>query len=116
MLLTMEEAGDEERLELHRDVYIPHYLRNAFQYFGDVFRIYDRTNPLADAAKLEEIVAAGTKFYEADTKARGLAPYYSCLQNTVTMFSAAAMSASPKSAVGDTGATAEAVTVFCESH
>jgi len=75
MLLKMEREPNESRLEIHSDVNVPDYLRNGFQYFGEIFRICNQTNPLADASKLEQIISDGKKFYEVDMRAKGLAPY-----------------------------------------
>ena len=74
MLAPMGKAGDERRLEVHSDLFVPHYLRNAFQYFVDIFRIANQSLPLADSKKFEEIVAVGIDFYRADMEARGIPP------------------------------------------
>jgi hypothetical protein len=50
-------------------------LRNSFQYFGDIFRICNKTNHLADASELDQIITKGKEFYEADMRSRGLPPY-----------------------------------------
>lgn len=69
-------VGDGERkLNMHSDLPVPSYLRNAFQYFGDIFRICAKTNPLAEAKEIERIIEAGTKFYADDMIANGQMPY-----------------------------------------
>jgi hypothetical protein len=75
MVAESEKGTDESRLEVHSDLFVPPYLRNAFQYFGDIFSICNRTNPLADATTLKEIITTGIKFYETDMRARGMKPY-----------------------------------------
>ena len=64
----------EHRLNIQSDIFVPHYLRNAFQYFDDIFEICNRTIPLTDATQLERVIAEGKAFYKADMKARGIRP------------------------------------------
>ena len=75
MTAKMDKDGDERQLEIQSDLFVPHYLRNAFQYFAEIFRICNKTVPLADSAKLEEIIEAGMKLYADDMKTRGMVPY-----------------------------------------
>ncbi|MGB6845847.1 MAG: DUF5677 domain-containing protein [Candidatus Acidiferrales bacterium] len=56
-----KEGGTE--LAVHSDIFVPHYLRNAFQYFAGIFQICNDTMVLADPMKFEAIVAAGISFY-----------------------------------------------------
>src|SRR5207249_4411536 len=74
MLVPMGKAGEKGRLEVHSDLFVPHYLRNAFQYFAEIFRIVNGVLPIADAKQLEEIVAAGIDFYRTDMQAKGIPP------------------------------------------
>jgi len=74
MTSNMDKAGDERRLEIQSDFFVPRYLRNAFQYFADIFRTCNNTLPFADSVKLEEIVEAGIAFYANDMKKSGMAP------------------------------------------
>jgi hypothetical protein len=74
MIAKAEKEGDERRIEVHSDLFLPHYLRNAFQYFADIFRICNKTNPLTDGRNLEEIIEAGIKFYATDMRTRGRSP------------------------------------------
>jgi len=39
MTATMEREGTERRIEIQSDLFVPHYLRNVFQYFAEIFRI-----------------------------------------------------------------------------
>jgi hypothetical protein len=39
MVAASEHSGDTRQLAIQSDLFIPHYLRNAFQYFGDIFRL-----------------------------------------------------------------------------
>lgn len=75
MYRQIEKNRSEKRLEIQSDLFVPHYLRNAFQYFGDVFRICNKTIPLTDGAKLEEVISAGMTFYADDMKTRGMEPF-----------------------------------------
>jgi hypothetical protein len=75
MLMSMESTEGHRRLEIQSDINVPHYLRNDFQYFGEIFRICNQTNPLADGSKLNQIIANGKKFYEVDMQSKGLSPY-----------------------------------------
>jgi hypothetical protein len=75
MTATMEKEGEERRIEIQSDVFVPHYLRNAFQYFAEVFRICNKTITLTDNKKMEEIVEGGIQFYADDMKKRGMVPY-----------------------------------------
>ncbi len=71
------EAGrkeNERKLEIQSDLFAPHYLRNAFQYFADIFRTCNKTIAFADEKQLEQTVTEGMKFYESDMRARGMSP------------------------------------------
>ena len=74
MLRDAERTNGRTRLAVQSDLFVPHYLRNGFQYFADVFRICNRTMALADSAAFEEIVAAGIEFYKSDMLSRGMQP------------------------------------------
>lgn len=74
MVATVDKSGDEMRLEVQSDLFVPHYLRNAFQYFADIFRTCNKTIAFADGAQLERTVSEGMKFHEADMRARGISP------------------------------------------
>jgi hypothetical protein len=54
--VNMEKTEGHGRLEIQSDLNVPHYLRNDFQYFGEVFRICNQTNPLANGSKLDQMV------------------------------------------------------------
>jgi Family of unknown function (DUF5677) len=69
MIRGAKVGEDEHRLNVQSDIFVPHYLRNAFQYFGDIFEICNRTIPLTDDAELQKVIAEGKAFYEADMKA-----------------------------------------------
>jgi hypothetical protein len=75
MTAEIDKSSDERRLEIQSDVFVPHYLRNAFQYFAEIFGICNKTIPLADSAKLKEITQAGIGFYADDMKRRGMELY-----------------------------------------
>ena len=72
MVAQAERKGSERRLEVHSDLFLPHYLRNAFQYFADIFAICNKAINLADGQKLQEVTSAGITFYRADMHAKGI--------------------------------------------
>jgi len=69
MLRDSERSESERQLAVQSDLFIPAYLRNAFQYFGAIFRICNNTIPLAEAKTLDEIVVEGMNFYAAEISA-----------------------------------------------
>jgi hypothetical protein len=75
MIPRARNAAGQKQLEIQNDLFVPHYLRNAFQYFADILRIYNKTVALTDRNKLEEIVQAGMQFYADDMRRRGMSPY-----------------------------------------
>lgn len=66
MTREMNRDGNERRLDMSSDRPIPHYLRNAFQYFGEVFRICNASIQIAEPAKLNQIIEAGIAFYASE--------------------------------------------------
>jgi Family of unknown function (DUF5677) len=71
MVGASETSPDRRVLAIQSDMFIPAYLRNAFQYFGDIFKLCAKTIPLCDAKELDQIVTEGMNFYSADMKAHG---------------------------------------------
>lgn len=74
MMAGAERTGNERKLGIQDDRFVPHYLRNGFQYFGDIFRTCNRTIALADATRLDQTVKEGMEFYAADMRAHGISP------------------------------------------
>jgi len=74
MFANAKKTNGETQLEIQSDSFACTYLRNGFQYFGDIFVICNKTMALADPAKLEEIINAGIEFYRADMQAKGIKP------------------------------------------
>lgn len=72
MLAQSETQENERKLLIQSDLFVPAYLRNAFQYFADIFRICNKTIALIDGNKLEETIDAGMRFYATDMQARGI--------------------------------------------
>jgi hypothetical protein len=72
MVGDAERSENRRKLAIQSDLFIPSYLRNAFQYFGDIFTICNATIALTDGNKLKEIVAQGKAFYEGDMRAKGI--------------------------------------------
>jgi hypothetical protein len=74
MLRDAERSSGKTKIAVQSDLYVPHYLRNAFQYFADIFRICNKTMALAESEKFEETVTTGIAFYKSDMQARGMKP------------------------------------------
>lgn len=74
MVAEAERKENERKLAIQSDLFVPHYLRNAFQYFADIFRNCNKTVAFADTKQLEQTVTEGMKFYESDMRARGISP------------------------------------------
>jgi hypothetical protein len=75
MLMSMEQTKEDEmRLEILNDVNVPDYLRNAFQYCGEIFKLCNEGNRLADGARLQQILSDGVEFYNAEMQSRGISP------------------------------------------
>jgi len=72
MLSQSERHDNDRKIAVQGDMFVAAYLRNAFQYFGDIFRLCNKTVRLADNDKLEEIIRAGTKFYRSEMQAKGI--------------------------------------------
>jgi hypothetical protein len=72
MVGASERSADSRQLAIQSDLFIPPYLRNAFQYFGDIFKICNQTIALADGKELGQIIAEGMNFYEADMRSKGI--------------------------------------------
>jgi Family of unknown function (DUF5677) len=69
MLEDSEKSENEQKIAVQSDLFIPAYLRNSFQYFANIFRICNQGMSLVDKDELEEIIAPGMKFFEADLQA-----------------------------------------------
>jgi hypothetical protein len=75
MLMGTGQPGkDHIRFEILNDVNVPDYLRNAFQYFGEIFKLCNEGNRLADGAKLQQILSDGIDFYKTEMQSRGISP------------------------------------------
>ena len=75
MLMSMEQNKEDEiRLEILNDVNVPDYLRNAFQYFGEIFKLCNEGNRLADGTRLQQILSDGVEFYKVEMQSRGISP------------------------------------------
>jgi len=75
MIISIETTPNEKRLEIQSDLFVPEYLRNAFQYFGDILRICNRTIRPCDGLDLENILSCGKRFFEGELRSRGINPY-----------------------------------------
>lgn len=74
MFLSMERKEGERRLEVQSDLNVPHYLRNAFQYFAEIFKLCNEANGVANGSQLQKAVSEGIEFYKADMQSRGISP------------------------------------------
>jgi hypothetical protein len=72
MVGDSERSENSRKLAIQSDLFIPAYLRNAFQYFGDIFTICNATIALADGKQLAEVMAQGKTFYAGDMQATGI--------------------------------------------
>jgi hypothetical protein len=63
MVGASERSADSRQLAIQSDLFIPPYLRNAFQYFGDIFKICNETIALSDGKELGQVIAEGMNFY-----------------------------------------------------
>jgi hypothetical protein len=70
MVGDSERSANSRELAIQSDLFIPPYLRNAFQYFGNVFKICNEIMALADDKELGQIITEGMNFYEADMRAK----------------------------------------------
>ncbi len=68
MVSDMERKNSGPSLGLHSDLFVPAYLRNAFQYFADVFQMWNETHHGADEAKFNEIVQGGMGFFRQEVE------------------------------------------------
>jgi len=66
MVAGMEKGENTRSLSLHNDLFVPHYLRNAFQYFADIFRICNKGLNLAGEERFEATVQAGLEFFRTE--------------------------------------------------
>jgi hypothetical protein len=75
MLMSMEQTKEDEvRLEILNDVNVPDYLRNAFQYFGEIFKLCNEGGRLGNGTRLQQILSDGVEFYKAEMQSRGISP------------------------------------------
>lgn len=72
MFAGAEIAGQERKLAVHSELFLRPYLRNAFQFFADIFGICNMTLHIADDTRLRELVSEGFTFYRADMQGRGI--------------------------------------------
>ncbi len=68
MIVGMEKGADTRSLNVHNDLFVPHYLRNAFQYFADIFRICNQGLDITAGKQFEEIAENGIAFFRAEMK------------------------------------------------
>jgi hypothetical protein len=64
MLPGLRTATGTTNLKLHQDVMIPSILRNAFQYFAEIFALCNCAIPLADQDQLNGIRKEGFNFFQ----------------------------------------------------
>jgi hypothetical protein len=53
-------------VSLHSDLFVPAYLRNAFQYYGEILQTWNRTFSVLDEVKLEKLLREGIEFFSRD--------------------------------------------------
>lgn len=73
MVVGAQTVQGERKLDVQSDLFVRPYLRNAFQYFADIFGTCNRILRLADDTELRRIVTEGMQFYKSDMQA-GVTP------------------------------------------
>ncbi len=68
MIIGMEKGADTRSLDVHNDLFVPHYLRNTFQYFADIFDICNQALCLADGEQFRLLRDEAIGFFKADMK------------------------------------------------
>lgn len=66
MISEMEKRGDSKSLAMHSDLFVPVYLRNAFQYFGEILETWDRTVNAVPEPRLTEFLRGGVDFFKKE--------------------------------------------------
>jgi hypothetical protein len=74
MVGDSEQSEGDRELAIQSDLLIPVYLRNAFQYFGNIFRMCNKTIALADGKELGLIVDEGMNFYASELRSKKECP------------------------------------------
>lgn len=68
MIVGMEKGADTRSMNVHDDRFVPDYLRNAFQYFADIFRICNGGLGMVAAGTFEELANEGMEFFRGQSK------------------------------------------------
>ncbi len=66
MIAALEKSGEGSRLNLHSDIFAPVYVRNAFQYFADIFQRWNKKSKVVDDKQLSQFVEGAITFFAAD--------------------------------------------------
>lgn len=66
MVSQMETKDGGPSLALHSDLFVPAYVRNAFQCFADILRMWNSTHGAFEPAKLDEIVNPAMEFFKKE--------------------------------------------------
>jgi hypothetical protein len=74
MVAQAERKEGRRTLAIQSDLFIPHYLRNAFQYFGDILRNCNKGLAFTESKSLDDILGEGFEFYKADMISKGIVP------------------------------------------
>jgi len=69
MISEMETKSEGSALSLHSDMFVPAYLRNAFQYFAEIFNRWNRTFRGVDEQDLTRVIDGGMSFFKQEMQA-----------------------------------------------
>ncbi len=71
MIVDMDISGGKRSYALDSDLFVPAYLRNAFQYFAEIFNYWNKTFLVMNQTELKELINDGMRFFgEEQTKGR----------------------------------------------
>lgn len=68
MVSQAETKDGGPSLAMHSDLFVPAYVRNGFQYFAEIFHLWNKTLKGAEEATLKSIIDEGMKFFKQETE------------------------------------------------
>lgn len=66
MVSAAEPKGSGLGLALHSDLFVPAYVRNAFQYFGEILSSWNRMLQGVQEAELKKVIDTGMQFFRKE--------------------------------------------------
>ena len=67
MVSQTETKDGGPSLALHSDLFVPAYIRNAFQYFAEIFATWNSVHKGVDETKLSGVIQPGMDFFREET-------------------------------------------------